>query len=391
VSGDTETDSELFCCSYEEGGRSPSDLYKRHPLEQTRRFLCVASGEDISHGFRNVSLPNKPNDGRRVNPYDKEGKAKAHEGSLYMEYTSFMYIGTGLYTGFNQRIFAQMEVFKLSPVTMTLESIANITGDQNMGAVISGSGPACDLWVNLITTGLAAIAVFPAAVWLMNKKQIPAGSVPFVIMVFAVLCEVANDDFAIAFGLVASVVASASLLGVIKAPSRLFDRERLIWIYYAMVCLFSAWDWDIYFDRAHIERARFDGISGKTRLEVPWWSFLILSTFVGVLLNHPVLQSMGWIGGTVLVCFGMFGSLLARADIDDYDYYDRTSYGKLWMVPAGLIVGCGLVALGEALTKYRAYVAYYLKTLWRATADATRAGRGGGDSMTTGLLSHRDV
>ncbi len=106
---------------------------------------------------------------------------------------------------------------------------------------------------------------------------------------------------------------------------------------------------------------------------------MVLSSIVGVLLNHPVLQLMGWIGGTAFVCFGLLFFLGYGSD------------NELWiMVPAGLVIGCGLVTLGHALTKYRAYVVYYAKKLWRATANAANAGRGG-DDMSTGLLSHRDV
>jgi hypothetical protein len=47
VNGKSDTDSKTFCCSYEER------------IDNCRvpwNFLCVASGEDISNGFRNVSL-----------------------------------------------------------------------------------------------------------------------------------------------------------------------------------------------------------------------------------------------------------------------------------------------------------------------------------------------
>lgn len=111
-----------------------------------------------------------------------------------------------------------------------------------------------------------------------------------------------------------------------------------------------------------------------------------MSSVIGVLLNHPVLQLSGWIGGTALVCYSLFGSLIGGR-YSPYDDDMITKQNHLWMVPAGMVIGCGLVVLGHALTKYRTYVVYYMKSLWRATANTTSAGQHRGDDITTGLLS----
>jgi hypothetical protein len=368
VNGKSDTESKTFCCSYEEM------IDKRQHMSSSsvpQKLLCVASGEDISNGFRNVSLPAKrKNGGRRA--YVEE-KVKALNGVLYFEYTWYEHDHWSYH-----KIFAHMEIYKLQPDTMSLESIANITGEESMGTVVSGigSGDTCKTWIELIMCSLASIVVFPASYWLLVIKEIPSGMAPAVLMAFKILADLANDDFAIALGFVTAIASSIYLLGIAKLPGRV-SRESLVWVFYAIICYFTM---DGVYRQEIRDYGPFYGPSRYgPRLEVPWWSFVVLSSIVGVLLNHPVLQLMGWIGGTAFVCFGLLFFLGYGSD------------NELWiMVPAGLVIGCGLVTLGHALTKYRAYVVYYAKKLWRATANAANAGRGG-DDMSTGLLSHRDV
>jgi hypothetical protein len=260
-----------------------------------------------------------------------------------------------------------MEIYKLQPDTMSLESIANITG-----AVVSGigSGDTCKTWIKMIMYSLASIVVFPASYWLLFIKEIPSGMAPAVLMAFEILADLANDDFAIALGFVTAIAVSIYLLRIAKLPGWV-NRETLVWVFYAIICYFTM-------NGVYRQEIRDYGPSKYgPRLEVPWWSFVVLSSIVGVLLNHPVLQLMGWIAGTAFVCFGLLFFV---------------GYGmEPWiMVPAGLVIGCGLVTLGHALTKYRAYVVYYAKNLWRSAANVANAGRGD-DNISTGWLSHRDV
>jgi hypothetical protein len=363
VNGKSDTDSKTFCCSYEEmiDKRQHMPFISRRDVHVPWKFLCVASGEDISNGFRNVSLPTKWKNGGG-SAY-VEAKVKALNGVLYLEYTWYEHDHWSYH-----KIFAQMEIYKLQPDTMSLESIAYITGEESMGTVVSGigSGDTCKKWIKMIICILASIVVFPASYWLLVIKEIPSGMAPAVVMVFEILADLANDDFAIALGFVTAIAASIYLLGIVKLPGR-FNRETLVWVFYVIICYFTMY-------------GLFHGPSTYgPRLEVPWWSFLVLSSIVGVLLNHPVLQLMGWIGGTTFVCLGLLFFVGYRIDNEPWI-----------MVPAGLVIGCGLVTLGHALTKYRAYVVYYAKNLWRSAANVANAGRGD-DDISTGLLSHRDV
>jgi hypothetical protein len=361
VNGKSDTESKTFCCSYDE------TIDKRQHMSFSsvpQKLLCVASGEDISNGFRNVSLPTKwKNGGGRA--YVEE-KVKALNGVLYFEYTLYEHD----YWSYH-KIFAQMEIYKLQPDTMSLESIAHITGEESMGTVVSGIGSSdtCKTWTEMIMYSLASIVVFPASYWLLVIKEIPSGMAPAVLMAFEILADLANDDFAIALGFVTAIAVSIYLLRIAKLPGRV-NRETLVWVFYAIICYFTM-------NGVYRQEIRDYGPSNYgPRLKVPWWSFVVLSSIVGVLLNHPVLQLMGWIAGTAFVCFGLLSFLVYSTDFE--------------LVPAGLVIGCGLVTLGHALTKYRAYVVYYAKKLWRATANAANAGRGG-DDISTGLLSHRDV
>lgn len=387
VKGNSEIDSQAFCCSYTE--RRDMDKRERSFRRDTgRHLLCVTSSEDVSDEFRNISLPAKTKNGARMVQNQREAKVKAYNGELYFEYTTYDHD----YTAF-QTMFAQMEIYKVNPDTMRVESIANVTGEENMGTVISGdgSGSACNIWIDAIGTSLAAIVVFPASYWLLKKKQMPSGFALAVLMLFEIIGDIANDDFANALGFVTAVAASICLLGIVKVP-RLISREMLVWAYYAVICYFLLTAWKNQ-STARRELQRYgSSTTHKHRLEIPWWSFALLSSIVGVLLNHPVLQVSGWVGGIAMVFHGLLGTLVdfggRRSPYDDDDmlqYGSTRKHGDLWMVPAGVVIGCGLVALGHTLTKYRAYVVYYLKKLWRATANAASVGRGG-DDLTTGLL-----
>jgi hypothetical protein len=367
VNGKSDTESKTFCCSYEEMIDKRQLMSIRGDVHVPRKLLCVASGEDISNGFRNVSLPKKwKNGGRRA---DVEEKVKALNGVLYFEYTWYKHD----YWSFD-KIFAQMEIYKLQPDAMKFEPIAYITGEESMGTVVSGigSGDTCKTWIKMIMYSLASIVVFPASYWLLVIKEIPSGMAPAVLMAFEILADLANDDFAIALGFVTAIAVSIYLLRIAKLPGWV-NRETLVWVFYAIICYFTM-------NGVYRQEIRDYGPSKYgPRLEVPWWSFVVLSSIVGVLLNHPVLQLMGWIAGTAFVCFGLL--FFVGYDIDNEPWI---------MVPAGLVIGCGLVTLGHALTKYRAYVVYYAKNLWRSAANVANAGRGD-DNISTGWLSHRDV
>ena len=383
VKGNSETGSQSFCCAYSER----NDIDKRgrsFRRDIARRLLCIVSGEDVSVGFRNISLPMRPKNNREMVHREREARVKAYNNVLYFEYTTFEHDYRT-----SQKIFAQMEIYKLDPDTMKLESVANVTGEENLGTIISGdgSGSVCNKWLNAIMTILASIVVFPASYWLLKEKQIPSGVSPVVVMFLDIISTLTNDDFAIALGMVVTIAASICLLGIVKVPT-LVSREMLVWVYYAIICYCSVCGRKHQNDTRQELRYYGYNMHKHSQLQIPWWSFALFSSIIGVLLNHPVLQVLGWIGGTASVCYGLFGSLIGgrRSPYDVYDDDMIAEQNHLWMVPIGLVIGCGLVALGHALTKYRAYMVYYMKRLWRTTANVASAGQHR-DEMTTGLLS----
>jgi len=133
---------------------------------------------------------------------------------------------------------------------------------------------------------------------------------------------------------------------------------------------------------AHYSTIAFFTFLDLNRNDFP--GMIVLCIIVGILLNHPVLQLAGWIGGATAVFVGIFSFFLGGGDIED-----------LLEVPLSIIIGCGLVSAGYTLTKYRAYILFYLRRLWRAM-DAVRGNTGrrtsgrivqeSRDDMTRGLL-----
>lgn len=74
-----------------------------------------------------------------------------------------------------------MEIYKLDPDTTKLESVANVTGEENLGTVISGDGSssACNKWINAIMVSMASIVIFPASFLLAIKEEAdPCGVFP---------------------------------------------------------------------------------------------------------------------------------------------------------------------------------------------------------------------
>lgn len=88
--------------------------------------------------------------------------------------------------------------------------------------------------------------------------------------------------------------------------------------------------------------------------------FVIIGVVVGVLLNHPILEVLGWVGGPVFLVISCMSALLA----EDHYYNPDWILEGISLFLVAIIVSCGLVSTGQALRKYRAYVSYYSRRLW---------------------------
>ena len=74
-------------------------------------------------------------------------------------------------------------------------------------------------------------------------------------------------------------------------------------------------------------------------------------------LGHPVLQIFGWMLGTLFICIGLtYRSLMAFV---------------LWAF-LGIILGGGLVAVGNCLSKFYSFICFYMKRLWIAVSGDGR-------------------
>jgi hypothetical protein len=92
------------------------------------------------------------------------------------------------------------------------------------------------------------------------------------------------------------------------------------------------------------------------------FALLALAVAVGVILNHPVLQALGWVVGTV---YALQALQFAYRD----EFGPHIQY-VIWYLFFAFFGGFGLVSAGHALRKYRVYINYYIKRIWRALRSA---------------------
>jgi hypothetical protein len=77
---------------------------------------------------------------------------------------------------------------------------------------------------------------------------------------------------------------------------------------------------------------------------------------MGLALDHPVLQLGGWIGGPFAVFLLLFYSIT-----DSIDWLELVAF-----IPLSVLIACGMVTAGNQLTRYRPFLLFYLRRLWRS-------------------------
>lgn len=268
----------------------------------------------------------------------------SYQGSLYYE-------SVWSQQSFRGREDTMMEIYTLDPETMALRSVANSTTSEFEARAIRNSrGSACYFWSQAIACVLAASVVFPASFWLLKSKQIPAGVAPACLASLYALFLI-GSDFAYGIGVLAVIATTAGLLG---SPPSWMERETLVWIHYSIITFFVV-------------------VEGMIE-ENP--TMVILGMVCGLVLDHPILQISGWIVGIGAIFAGFFIFFLNG---------NSEAYEAFFIIPIGIVGGCGLVSAGQCLTKYRAFLRFYLRRLWRAV-DSVRAGDtvGAGHQRSTG-------
>jgi hypothetical protein len=325
VGGESALASEAFCSLY----YTPSN-FRRHDGRHTTRVLCVAASEDISHGFRNISLT--WSDRRRsADPIS----TKVHNSELWVLVQFYSFEDHYARTNY--------EIYKLHPKTMQVSSIANFT--LNDGAFHLGETKVCFRWAVAIVSVVGATVLAPASLWMLKVRNISAGVVPVCIALIA-LISLLSETLAEGIGFLTVIALIISLLGT---ASPWTGREVLVWALYSTLAVLVA-----------INLGEAGSIGA-----------MVLGVIVGLILDHPVLQFVGWLVGIVTLCFGIFNLIL---------------------IPIGIVVSCGMVSVGYALTRYRQYLVYSTRRLWRmmrTSRENMADQQPHGDDMTRGLLDHR--
>jgi hypothetical protein len=356
VSGASIGEAETFCCVY----NTPYPTQVITEDISDTRLLCFSSNEDISNGFRNTSL--SPLTKRRKNRWVDMGELETigHEGILWLV-TPWIYERSRSWENEYEKYDSVVEYYSIEPVSMTIKSIANVTYPQqrdNMVIYEFGSGGPCMHWIAGVLYVLLMITISPFCYWLIKKKKMNVGVAPLTLATCFLLAAV-NESIGSYVCFAVTIATSILLLRGTRTW-----RDVILYIHYSIILfflvkfLFGAW------------------------MDV---LFLILGVVVGVFLNHPILEIMGWIGGPVYVIF-LSMDILRN---DDHYYYPHWIFESIIWFSIAVVVSCGLVSTGRALRKYRAYVSYYGRRLWasiRSLETSSSRQSGDGDNLARRLI-----
>jgi hypothetical protein len=80
---------------------------------------------------------------------------------------------------------------------------------------------------------------------------------------------------------------------------------------------------------------------------------IVFSVVIGLVLNHPCLQLMGWIGVIITTFIGL-------------NTFTTEPILLFVQIPIGIVISCGLATVGYKLTQYRPVLRVYCQRLWRA-------------------------
>ena len=362
VNGDS-TAPISFCGTY----MKPIDIREIQRMHYGRvgsRAFCVSASDDLSRGVPNCTLGGENRDLRTWEIVLEA--AMAYDGAFWYvahwnHQKSNRFWRYHHWEDSRERI---MEYYKVDPATMKRESVVNVTTEYREGdsPIIDDfpSSGACMRWFSGITSVIVAVVVFPSTYWLWKVKQLSAGVAPAVIGIVYIV-NAFNEDFGYGLCSLAVLATTVCLLG--RLPSWI-DREAVVWAHYSVINFFLCLSFnDIY----------------------P--GFLVfVGLVVGIILNHPVLQLGGWIGGTVF-------ALRAIHEV----YYGWGGVSEvIFTFPLAIIGGCGMVNAGKTLKKYRAYINYYTRRMWYAMHSAVgdrsnrrntpNDSRAGGADLTRSLL-----
>jgi hypothetical protein len=293
---------------------------------------------------------------------------KAHSGKLWVLVQVYSEEERGVtmhYSSYSSEVPQTTEIYKLHPETMQVSSIANVTyNDGNWNLFRRGKTDKCSQWTTVIGSVVGAAVLGPASFWMLKERKMPAGVVPVCVGLIK-LIGLLSEDLAEGIAFLMVVALTIALFGTVPA---LMGRDMLLWALYSTLAVLFAIS---------------PGYVGRIGV-------MILFVIIGLVLDHPVLQLVGWLGGIATLFIGIFSFSLKHGEYED-------PVEDLVIIPIGIVVSCGLVSMGYNLTRYRAYLVYHCRRLWRlmsTTMSEASTSRGNvtgqqlhGDDITRGLLS----
>jgi hypothetical protein len=331
VSGSKErSQSELFCCIY----ISKELTDKLNSWERTLwggwpSVLCMGGewtdDDQAKKQLRTIGLPIDAREERFMEDYAVRG----YEGTWWIRIQCYLPQVGGRH----------VKIYKLDPHTMNLTVVASTYPE---GAMEENGYIPCFDWINAVRCIVGAPLLLLMAYWQLKFRDIPAGMAslclgPLVVMIYL------DAEWAARFVALASVGATISLFS--ELPPWM-SRDMVHWGMYTSLAVLV------------VMLESFDGEQ---------YSILCLCVIIGVVLNHPVLQIMGWLFGAVTLFFALL---------------DLNAAGIL----VCLVVSCGFLRLGVSLDKHRPYLVYYSRRLTRilnlAARNSLSTGQGRGGTVT---------
>jgi hypothetical protein len=180
----------------------------------------------------------------------------------------------------------------------------------------------CLNYLHWLDIGVGTLALIFSSFWLLKIQGIPAGMVPLTSFFITVLSSV---SYRLGFlcGIMGAIAAAASLVGR-SLPART-NREMVLWtLYTILICLLFPLDylsWTLLFPSEY----RFFAINhGFTAIA------LLLLVVIGLILNHPVLEVMGWV------------SAMATVVLTVSSFVQPNNHDMFLVILIGIVMSCGL-------------------------------------------------
>jgi hypothetical protein len=227
-------------------------------------------------------------------------------------------------------------------------------------------------YLHWLDMGVGMLAVIFSSFWLLKIQGLPAGVVPLTSFVIALLSSI---SWRLGFfsGLMGAIAAAASLGGR-SLPARM-NPEMVLWTLYtlltSLVFPLEYMSFTLLFPWEYRYFTINQGVTATALL------FLVV---IGLVLNHPVLQVMGWVSAmwTVVITISSF----VRPSSHEY-------FEIFVVIPIGIVMSCGLISAGYRLTQYRAYTVWYSRRLWLALNDLSFGRHRQDENLTQHLVSSR--